>query len=93
MEKINKIKKIKTVWQLRKMAGQATKEHLEYKDFAILLGGGFIKSSKEICWDKYKKVFYINNCIDDTEQTLTGKELFTKSNIGKAIRKGCLIAN
>jgi len=51
-------------------------------DCFILLNGG-LKSSKHIWYDV--------ESIDDTEVCLTEAELYTKSNIGEAIKKGALI--
>jgi len=51
----------------------------------ISLNGG-IRSSKDIYFNDKK--FEIRNCIDDTQQELTEKELHTESNIGEAIDKG-----
>lgn len=54
----------------------------------FFIGGGLCRSSKYIEYDD--DTFYIINEIDDTEQTLTSKELFNKdyTNIGVAINNG-----
>ena len=54
----------------------------------FFIGGGLCRSSKYIEYDD--DTFYIINEIDDTEQTLTSKELFNKdyTNIGIAINNG-----
>ena len=54
----------------------------------FFIGGGLCRSSKYIEYDD--DIFYIINEIDDTEQTLTSKELFNKdyTNIGVAINNG-----
>lgn len=58
----------------------------------FFIGGGLCKSSKYIEYDD--DTFYIINEIDDTEQTLTTKELFNKdyTNIGTAINNGTFYA-
>ena len=48
-----------------------------------------LRSSKTVFYDAEEEKFYITNNIDDTEQVLTEEELFTESNIGEAIIKGC----
>lgn len=61
-------------------------------EFFIILAGGYIKSSKDIDYDIDEKQFYITNEIDDTYQILTHTEMFNNkiTNIGKAIKLGCL---
>ena len=58
----------------------------------FFIGGGLCKSSKYIEYDD--DTFYIINEIDDTEQTLTAKELFDKdyTNIGTSINNGSFYA-
>lgn len=58
----------------------------ETQDFFIHLSIG--RSSKDISFDKDMNKFMIFNNIDDTNQFLTEAELFTESNIGKAIEAG-----
>jgi hypothetical protein len=70
--------KIKSVEQLKK-------ESKGGADFFIALNYG-LRSSKNILFNG--KEFEIFNEIDGTSQLLTEKQLFTKSNIGKAIEKG-----
>ena len=55
----------------------------------FFIGGGLLRSSKYIEYNNNN--FYIYNEVDDTEQTLTSKELFDKdcTNIGFAINQGC----
>lgn len=79
----SKYKKIKTVEALYK----ATNEE-SFTDFVIALGGGAMVSRKEIM--REGKKFLINNCIDDTEQDLTEKQLMNEkiTNIGVAMKKG-----
>ena len=72
------MKKIKSIEQLKK-------ESKNGADFFILLNYG-LRSSKNVCFDG--KEFEVYNEIDDTSQVLTEKQLFTKSNIGKAIEQG-----
>ena len=57
------------------------------RDCFIALTGN-IKSSKAIEYYEDSEEFYIVNYIDDTDQTLTERELYTKSNIGEAIKEG-----
>ena len=59
-------------------------------DFYI--SNGLVRSSKYIQYDD--DIFYIFNEIDDTEQSLTSKELFNDdyTNIGVAINNGTFYA-
>ena len=64
-------------------------------DCYIALAGGLARSSKQIYymppqlpWKTGK--FLVLNEIDDTEQTLWPKQLWTRSNIGYALDKGAL---
>jgi hypothetical protein len=59
-------------------------------DYAILLAGGAVRSSKNIETDGEGR-FTVWNLIDDTQQFLTGRELYTQSNLGEARRKGAFI--
>ena len=54
----------------------------------FFISNGLIRSSKYIEYDD--DIFYIFNEIDDTEQSLTGKELFNEkyTNIGVSIKNG-----
>jgi len=72
------VKKIKSIEQLKK-------ESKDGADFHIVLNHG-LRSSKNVQFDEGK--FYVYNEIDGTSQVLKEEELFTKSNIGKAISKG-----
>lgn len=58
----------------------------------FFIGGCLFKSSKYMEYDD--DTFYIINEIDDTEQTLTTKELFNDNytNIGVAINNGTFYA-
>ena len=68
-----------------------------YHEYRIALGGtaGAIFSRKEIDFDPKAKKFYIINFIDDSEQILNQKQLFSGgySNIGKALRLNSLIVD
>jgi hypothetical protein len=67
-----------------------------YYEYRIALSGGIIFSRKYIYYNpKKKKPFHITNCIDDSTQDLTEKELMSKkwTNIGEAIKKNCLIVD
>jgi hypothetical protein len=63
----------------------------EFRDFAILLGGGAAFSRKEI--RRVGRRYQIVNCIDDTEQLLTAAQLFdsSRTNIGKAMKIGAFV--
>jgi hypothetical protein len=73
--------KIKSVKHLRDVVKRGDHE------FFIVLANGFARSSKNIVLDGTR--FSVVNEIDDSEQTLTARELFTLSNIGTAITRGC----
>ena len=64
-------------------------EEINSGNHDFFIGGGLLRSSKYIEYNNDN--FYIYNEIDDTEQTLTSKELFDKdcTNIGFAINQGC----
>ena len=78
------MKKITSIKQLKDLIA---KQENGLECFIALNGG--IRSSKQI-WFNGKK-FEVYNFVDDTEQKLTEAELFTKSNIGEAIKKHALI--
>ena len=65
-----------------------------YFEFLITLNGG-IFSRKNIDYIKSTRKFESLNWIDDTEQTLTEKQLMNPNwtNIGLAIKKKALIVN
>lgn len=75
-------KKIKSVDELKRLSKD------ESIDCFIALMGGICRSSKSVFYDSEGKTFSIINEIDDTEDVLTAKELYTNSNIGEAIDKG-----
>lgn len=87
MKTKSKYKKIKDIKQLKAIL---TKHGTDdgYMDFFISFG--LFRSSKEMMYEKETGLFLINNCIDDTEQDLTEKQLSNKkyTNIGEAIKKG-----
>jgi len=80
MKEKPKYTQIKTIKQLKKFATDGL-------DCFIALNGG-ARSSKHIWLDG--KQFEVINHIDDTEQCLSEKELWTESNIGEALDKGAL---
>ena len=64
-------------------------EEINSGNHDFFIGGGLLRSSKYIEYNNNN--FYIYNEVDDTEQTLTSKELFDKdcTYIGFAINQGC----
>ena len=76
------MKLIKSITELKELCTE-----LETVDCFIMLNGG-ARSSKDISYSE--GTFYVYNNIDDTEQHLTEKELYTDSNIGEAIDKKAL---
>jgi hypothetical protein len=75
--------KITSLEELKEVAGDGA-------DFFILLGGGFVRSSKYISYDPAEDRFWILNLIDDSEQNLKASNIMQKrhTNIGEAIQKG-----
>lgn len=63
-------------------------ETIQSGNHDFFIGNGLVRSSKYMEYDD--DTFYIINEIDDTEQTLTTKELFNDdyTNIGVAINNG-----
>lgn len=61
-------------------------------DCFILLNGG-LRSSKHIRYYPDDDSFFVLNLIDDGEQELTESQILDSaySNIGEAMKKGCLI--
>jgi len=59
-------------------------------EFQLLLAGGACFSRKRITMNG-RGHFGVFNYVDDTVQSLTAKELYTKSNIGEAMRKGAFV--
>ena len=60
-------------------------------EFQLLLMGGACFSRKHITTDDRGR-FRVFNYISESVRRLTGKELFAKSEIGDAMRKGAFIA-
>lgn len=58
-------------------------------DCFIQLNYGF-RSSKTISYDKEADTWYIFNELDDTEQTISTRDLKDKTNIIEALNKGAL---
>ena len=81
----NKDRRIRTIEQLKESAKNGL-------DCFILLNGG-LKSSKHIRYHTDDESFYVLNLIDDSEQELTEAQMLDSSytNIGEAMKKGCLI--
>jgi hypothetical protein len=75
------MQEIKSVDHLKEIcAGQG-------HEFFILLDGG-IRSSKLISYDRQAGCFMVDNYVDGTCQTLTARQLYAQSNIGKAMQRG-----
>jgi hypothetical protein len=58
-------------------------------EFRLLLMGGAY-SRKFITLEEDGR-FRVENCIDDSIQTLSARRLYTESNIGKAMRHGAFV--
>jgi hypothetical protein len=87
--KKQKAKKIKNIDELR----EALRGSDDFRDFAIVLGGGGMFSRKEIALSETttgRERFHILNCIDDTMQWLSAKQLMDgkHGNIAEAMIKG-----
>ena len=78
---MKKMKKIKTIEQLEKLASRESGA-----DCFIWLGG-ILRSSKFVSFKS--GLFYIFHSIDGHDEEITRKKL-SKSNIGKAIEEGTL---
>lgn len=78
------MKQIKNVKALREAiaAGQ--------RGFRILLNGGIY--SRKTITESAGGRFHIVNHIDESVQKLTGRQLYTRSNIGEAMRLGAFVA-
>jgi hypothetical protein len=59
-------------------------------DFRLLLVGGACFSRKHITLEDDGR-FCVFNYIDDSVQTLSGKKLYTETNIGSAMEKGAFV--
>jgi len=81
----NKDRRIRTIEQLKEL----TKDGL---DCFILLNGG-LRSSKHIRYYPDDNSFYVLNLIDSSEQELTEGQILDSAytNVGEAMKKGCLI--
>jgi hypothetical protein len=79
------MKKIKNVKALRKSIADGQRE------FRLLLGEGLVYSRKTISV-RADGIFIVHNHIDETVQSLTGRQLYTESNIGEGMRKGAFVA-
>lgn len=79
---------IKQEFKLIISLDELKKEAKEASEFLIQLRGGVV-SRKVIQWDEDANKFWILNCIDDTEQCLTEKQIINDkySLIGEAIMK------
>ena len=78
---------IRTIEQLKELAKRESG-----LDCFILLNG-CLRSSKHIRFYPDDNSFYVLNLIDDSEQELTESQILDKAytNIGEAMKKGCLI--
>jgi len=79
------MKQITSLRELKQLASKETSNE-EGEDFFISFG--VARSSKHIYYDG--NLWYIYNAIDDSEQTLTTRELKRDTNIIEAIEKGSL---
>ena len=80
------MRQIKDMKELKKLAAK------EGGIDCFILLNSCCKSSKHIkYYEGDKHPFFIINFIDNTEQELTEGELYTKSNIGEALKKNALI--
>lgn len=59
-------------------------------EFRLFLAGGVFMSRKYITLDRRNR-FRVENHIDDTVQMLTGRQLYTRSNIGRAMQRGAFV--
>ena len=82
-----KCNQIRTITQLKKFSKNGLNCY-------ILLNGN-LRSSKHISYCADKNRFLIFNLIDGSEQELTESQIFDSkhSNIGEAMKKGCLITD
>lgn len=79
---------MKEEFKLIESLEQLKVEAEDFAEFLIQLKGGLV-SRKVIRWDEDDKKFWILNCIDDTEQCLTEKQIINHKYtlIGEAIIK------
>ena len=80
-------KRIRTIGQLKELA----KDESGLNCFILL--NGCLRSSKYIRYYPEDNSFFVLNLIDDSEQELTESQILddTYSNIGQAMKKGCLM--
>jgi hypothetical protein len=83
-KKTNAPERIRNCQQLRRAIAEGC------NDFCLLLCGGAAFSSKHITTDGRGR-FRVFNYIDDSVQTLSGKKLYTETNIGNAMEKGAFV--
>ena len=79
---------MKEEFKLIESLDQLRVEAEDFAEFLIQLKGGLV-SRKVIRWYEDDKKFWILNCIDDTEQCLTEKQIINNEHtlIGEAIEK------
>ena len=80
---ITTAKPIRNCRQLRQVIAQGI------TDFRLLLAGGAL-SSKLITLEN-DNLFRVENWIDDSIQILNGRQLYTESNIGRAMQQGAFV--
>ena len=82
---------MKTVKDIEHLKELASKKNIH--EFSILLGGGAIRSSKDIDYEPKEDKFYIFNEIDGTTIEATSNEIEygNITNIGRAIKCKSLI--
>ena len=80
-------KRIRTIGQLKELA----KDESGLDCFILL--NGCLRSSKHIRYYPDDNSFFVLNLIDDSQQKLTESQILdgAYSNIGEAIKKGCLM--
>ena len=83
-KKTNAPERIRNCRQLRRAIADGC------NDFCLLLCGGAAFSRKFISLEDDGR-FYVENWIDDSVQTLSGRQLYTESNIGVAMRDGAFV--
>jgi hypothetical protein len=83
-KKTNAPERIRNCRQLRRAIAEGCYE------FRLLLCGGAAFSSKHITTDVRGR-FRVFNYIDDSVQRLSGRQLYTESNIGNAMENGAFV--
>jgi len=79
------MKQIRNTRQLRQALARG------HHDFALLLQWGLYSS--KVIHALPRGRFVIFNFIDDSEQRLTARQLYSESNIGKAMRLGAFVVS